>query len=256
VRADRQLALERSQRLGHMVGANWFFVSLAAHARRTGSGELRVWMAERAATEHLYDFRIGDGALEAHPHPDGLGIWAEDSTDIVFLLEYDTGSEHLRQLAGRLDRYAEMAGHRMVFQVPILFCFPAPRREQNARRALDSHPGSSVLQIATAAFDPSLTCPAGPVWMPLRGWPGRPMRLIELDKCCPTPGAKPAPKTNTNAVSANTGKPSRNEQAHAPGSTIPPHPALMQYRPLTPMAWTARTGYDPRCAHAREQACF
>ena len=37
VRADRQLTLQRSQRLAHMTGAAWFFVSLAAHAR-TGGG--------------------------------------------------------------------------------------------------------------------------------------------------------------------------------------------------------------------------
>ena len=38
VRADRQLALERSQRLGHMTGASWFFVALARHAREHGGG--------------------------------------------------------------------------------------------------------------------------------------------------------------------------------------------------------------------------
>jgi Replication-relaxation len=32
VRADRQLALERSQRLAHLVGVNWFFAALAARA--------------------------------------------------------------------------------------------------------------------------------------------------------------------------------------------------------------------------------
>ena len=41
VRADRQLALERSQRLGHMTGASWFFVALARHARE-GGGELEL----------------------------------------------------------------------------------------------------------------------------------------------------------------------------------------------------------------------
>src|SRR6266516_7367636 len=51
VRADRQLALERSQRLAHMVGANWFFVSLARHAR-SGGGELRRWEAERPTAEY------------------------------------------------------------------------------------------------------------------------------------------------------------------------------------------------------------
>jgi hypothetical protein len=33
VRADRQVALARSQRLAHLTGVNWFFVSLVAHAR-------------------------------------------------------------------------------------------------------------------------------------------------------------------------------------------------------------------------------
>ncbi|HEY6311397.1 MAG TPA: hypothetical protein VIY52_11420 [Streptosporangiaceae bacterium] len=45
VRADRQLALERSPRLSHMTGRNWFFVTLARHAREHG-GELREWLNE------------------------------------------------------------------------------------------------------------------------------------------------------------------------------------------------------------------
>ena len=40
------------------------------------------------------------------------------------------------QLAGKLDRYAHLATDRLAFQVPILFCFLTPRREQSARRAL------------------------------------------------------------------------------------------------------------------------
>jgi DNA-binding CsgD family transcriptional regulator len=32
-RAGRQVALQRSQRLAHMIGTNWFFAALAAHAR-------------------------------------------------------------------------------------------------------------------------------------------------------------------------------------------------------------------------------
>jgi hypothetical protein len=51
VRTDRQLALERSQRLAHLVGTNTFFAALAAHARMTGEGELREWLNE-TATAH------------------------------------------------------------------------------------------------------------------------------------------------------------------------------------------------------------
>jgi Replication-relaxation len=45
VRADQQLALERSARLAHMTGRNWFFVALARQARE-GGGELREWLNE------------------------------------------------------------------------------------------------------------------------------------------------------------------------------------------------------------------
>ncbi len=50
VRAGRQVALQRSQRLAHMTGANWFFVSLAVQARR-GGGELRTWLTRPNRTQ-------------------------------------------------------------------------------------------------------------------------------------------------------------------------------------------------------------
>lgn len=182
VRTGRQLALEHSQRLGHMTGVNWFFAQLDRHAREHG-GQLR-WKTEQETTEHLYATRWD---AEHRPHPDGMGIWAEDGTDIVFLLEYDTGSEHMPQLTGKLPGYAELAKVNMTFQVPILFCFPTPRREQSARKAMAATAASHGLQIATAALDPSITCPAcGPAWMPLHGGHG-PMRLIGLDDVLPDP---------------------------------------------------------------------
>ncbi len=188
VRADRQLALERSQRLGHMTGASWFFVALARHARQHGGGELRDWLSEQELTARLYLHHPtrDDGNT---PHPDGLGIWAEDVRDIVFLLEYDTGSEHLPQLVGKLPGYADHA-HRdpaLTLKAPILFCFPTPRREQNARTALAATVASRDLKVATAALDPRVTCPAcGPTWMPLQGG-HRPMRLIDLGDVLPDP---------------------------------------------------------------------
>ena len=61
-------------------------------------------------------------------HPDGMGVWAEGGRDIAFLLEYDTGSEHLPQLAGKLPGYADLARHPacLAFRMPILFCSPTP----------------------------------------------------------------------------------------------------------------------------------
>ena len=98
------------------------------------------------------------------------------------MLEYDTGSEHLAQLAGKLDSYARLADvlSRYHQQVPLLlFCFLTSRREQTARRALAASADSLGLRIATAAIDPRVTCPAGQVWMPLHG-SGRQVRLIDL----------------------------------------------------------------------------
>jgi hypothetical protein len=184
VRADRQLALERSQRLGHMTGASWFFVALARHAREHGGGELLRWDSERETGEFLYLHRAGD---DSSPHPDGLGIWAEDSRDVCLLLEYDTGTEHLPQLTDKLHGYAEHARRNLALKMPILFCFPTPRREQTARKALAATSASRDLQVATAALDPRITCPAcGPAWMPLHGRYG-PMRLIGLGDVLPDP---------------------------------------------------------------------
>jgi len=184
VRADRQLALERSQRLAHMTGASWFFAALARHAREHGGGELQSWLSEQEVTGRLY---LSTWEAERSPHPDGLGIWAEDDRDICFLLEHDTGSEHLPQLAGKLPGYAEHARHNIICKAPLLFCFPTPRREQTARKALAATGASLDLQIATAALDPRVTCPAcGPAWMPLHGGHG-PMRLIDLADVLPDP---------------------------------------------------------------------
>jgi Replication-relaxation len=182
VRAGRQVALQRSQRLAHMIGTNWFFVALAAHARQ-GAGELRTWLTESHTAELFYHYPISLSALASLPQPDGAGVWADGGREIAFMLEYDTGSEHLAQLAGKLDSYARLADvlSRYHQQVPLLlFCFLTSRREQTARRALAAAADSLGLRIATAAIDRCVTCPAGQVWMPLRG-SSRQVPLIDLD---------------------------------------------------------------------------
>jgi Replication-relaxation len=182
VRAGRQVALQRSQRLAHMIGTNWFFVALAAHARQS-AGELRTWLTESHTAELFYQYPISLSALASLPKPDGAGVWADGGREIAFMLEYDTGSEHLAQLAGKLDSYAGLADvlSRYHQQVPLLlFCFLTSRREQTARRALAASADSLSLRIATAAIDPRVTCPARQVWMPLHG-SLRQVRLIDLD---------------------------------------------------------------------------
>jgi hypothetical protein len=188
-RADRQRGLERSPRLSHMTGRNQFFVALAAHARQH-RGELRAWRNEAQAAAHaLGDLLVG-GIWDRLPRPDGAGTWAEDACEVSFLLEYDLGTEHLSVLAAKLDGYALLASvlaEAGQAAPPLLFCFGSPRREQGARRTLAACRDSAAVRIATAAIDPYLTSPAGPVWLPLSAQQGRQVRLIDLDAALPDP---------------------------------------------------------------------
>ncbi|HUY52132.1 MAG TPA: replication-relaxation family protein [Streptosporangiaceae bacterium] len=189
VREDRQLALARSQRLAHLTGVNWFFAALARHARQ-GGGELAEWLGE-AGTADRYNYharsRYADVAL---PHPDGSGTWVEGGREVTFLLEFDTGSENLAQVASKLEGYGRMAEGLAGAELacpPLLFCFPGPRRELAARGALARCRDAPALRIATAAFSPEQVSPAGPVWMPLSGAGGPPQRLIGLAEVMPDP---------------------------------------------------------------------
>jgi hypothetical protein len=98
-------------------------------------------------------------------------------------------AEVVRQRVGSGDGGGGRPGH-------FLFCFPTPRREQSARKALAAAGASRERQIATAALDPRTTCPAcGPAWRPLHGG-----HLADTPRCgsstwtacCPTPGASNA----------------------------------------------------------------
>jgi len=192
VRADRQRGLERSPRLSHMTGRNQFFVALVAHARQHG-GDLHEWQNEtQAATQALGEVVVAPGTWDRLPRPDGAGTWAEDGREVSFLLEFDLGTEHLSVLAAKLDGYALLASvlaDAGQAAPPLLFCFGSPRREQSARRALAATRDSAAVRIATAAIDPYLISPAGPVWLPLSGHQGRQVRLIDLSAALPRPVA-------------------------------------------------------------------
>jgi hypothetical protein len=175
---------------------NWFFAALAAHARQAGGDcGLTVWLNETDAHEWLLERVLATYNHRDLPNPDGLGTWAEDGHEVTFLLEYDNGSEHLPQLTAKLGGYSGLAkalatlGHVCPL---LLFCFPTPRREQAARRALAACHDASALRIATTTLNPESTSPAGPVWLPLgrAGDSGGQVALPALDAALPDPWAQ------------------------------------------------------------------
>lgn len=164
-RRDKAIALATSAQLAHLVGTNGFFCSLLAAARHQPGSDLVLWWSARRCA----------GAWGSFVRPDGYGVWSESDRRIAFLLEYDNGTETIARLAEKLDRYARLfaaTGRRL----PVLFAFPAPGREAEARRAL-RHP---TVPVVTASFAPGQS-PADPVWLPVGPDRAR-LGLIDLDR--------------------------------------------------------------------------
>jgi hypothetical protein len=120
------------------------------------------------------------------PHPDGAGTWAQDGRQVRFLLEYDTGTENLPALTGKLDGYQPLAGavawNDQVCPV-VLFCFS----EQSPRSELVATREAPALRIATVAVNPRTVSPAGPTWLPLPAHTGHQVPLIDLDDALTDP---------------------------------------------------------------------
>lgn len=134
-RHDRAVGIGHSLRLAHTVGVNGLYTALVTVARHTikpgqGSGGL----GERAVTAWWHETRCarlwGDLA-----RPDAYARWRENGTEIEFFLEYDTGTEPLTRVAGKLHDYHRLAAATAI-TTPILFWFPTPAREAAARQAL------------------------------------------------------------------------------------------------------------------------
>ena len=149
---SQTLALAHSQRLAHTVGVNGFFAALAATARGRVDAALTAWWSERRCTQRW-------GHLV---RPDGYGRWSEAGTTVEFFLEYDTGTETISRVVGKLAGYADLATASGI-QTPLLLLLPGAGREAEIRRAI----GPPVIPVATAVHP--VADPAGVVWLPVGG---------------------------------------------------------------------------------------
>ena len=155
--------LAASQRLAHLVGLNGFFTALLRSARTRPGCWLDEWWSERRCAREWGEV----------VRPDGYGIWTDADISLPFLLEYDNSTERLERLAGKLDGYARLAaaaGHPNW----VLFTFPTPRREHDARRVLDHY----AVPVATASRSTG-HAPDAAIWSPVGSDRGR-LRLAQL----------------------------------------------------------------------------
>lgn len=164
-RRDKAIALATNAQLGHLVGTNGFFCGLLATARHQPGSDLVLWWSARRCA----------GAWGTFVRPDGYGVWTQAGRKVAFLLEYDNGTETTARLAEKLNRYHRLftgTGQR----IPVLFAFPGPGRETEARRAL-RHPD---VPVATASLAPGQS-PADAVWLPAGSGQPR-LALIDLHR--------------------------------------------------------------------------
>jgi Replication-relaxation len=107
---------------------NEFFVRLAVEARAAG-GALREWYGERTTQ------RLLDGIAA----PDGYGVIAlPDRNPLHLLLELDRGTEPLRRIREKVDRYAKAIPRSELADAEplVLFLAPTVTRTEHIERAL------------------------------------------------------------------------------------------------------------------------
>jgi hypothetical protein len=186
-RADHALALAASDKLAHLVGSNSVFTALIAHARTHPNARLQAWWSERRCAEIW-------GKIV---RPDGYGRWHETGTTtnrdidrtVDFFTEYDTGTEPLHRLLGKIGDYQALAEMTGITHTPVLFTLPNPAREQHLHAR--AQPTTPLIATTTPHALPA-SGPAGPAWRPIGAAEGTRRRLIDLtvqQPASPTPTA-------------------------------------------------------------------
>jgi hypothetical protein len=216
-RHDREIEIAHSLRLAHTIGVNGVFAALVAIAHHSGASAgptdddgaraLTAWWSEARCTRHFGDL----------VRPDGYGRWREPDPggrqrESEFFLEYDTGTETLARLAGKLADYERLAAASGI-TTPVLLWLPTPARERNARpvlaAALSALDRPDLVPLATTAATSALTeggsgrppdSPAAARWQPITpntvdagDAAAQPVRLARLADAFPQLATLPRP---------------------------------------------------------------
>lgn len=142
--------------LAHTLGCNSLLIALAAEHRTRPEHRLTLWWDQDSCLPVWGDV-IRPDAYAVHTAPDATGVVRECG----FFFEYDTGTESLTQLVGKLRGYTRHAdaygGHR-----PLLIHLPDPARE-HALHARITATAPAPVPVATATG----TRLAEAVWRPV-----------------------------------------------------------------------------------------
>ncbi|HYS38623.1 MAG TPA: replication-relaxation family protein, partial [Pseudonocardiaceae bacterium] len=178
--AARRRALIDGPGVPHLLGANQFFIDLAAHARTHPDAELLRWWCDRQCQR----FGVFVPHLYMPVRPDGFGVWRDGERVSTFFVEHDTGSEKLSVLLGKVARYNQFVIDGAP-RWPVLLWLHSTSREQHLHDLLRDV--RTRVPVATAARDHTQRIGAGPadaIWL-LHGHHDAPLRLAHL------PAARP-----------------------------------------------------------------
>lgn len=194
--------------LAHLIGVNGLHTALAAHARTHPDTSVERWFSEREMPAPGF---YGGGV-----RPDAVLTWRQGSTRATLAIEYDTGTERLARLVDKIGAYdtlldawrrgmdAYVAQDLFGPEQPVvLFVFTSPRREIEARAALNrTH---TTVPIATGVRPPH-TSPAEALWLPRGARPPRlrPAQLHAAATTPPTPAPDAAPGRPRPATTSTT----------------------------------------------------
>jgi Replication-relaxation len=238
-----------SQRLAHMTWANWFFVSLAAHARfstlerddrGTAGGGLRMWLGEAGAGEYYKSRLWYRDRHDALPNPEGLGTWTEHGREVTFVLVYDTGTENMSRLAAKLESYGNLAddpgsrGSLARAESKSLIGVLA-RRERSDRRPAGAAGEAASPVTSRRPCRVARSAAARPEIQPSRSW-------TEPTACCVSSG-------NISSTASSTAR----CRAASTGRRFAPGESATACRSAAPAASASRS--PMRCAYEVRNDC-
>ena len=122
-------AAEHVYRLEHDLETNAFWVDLAAASRELADQGLYHWVGDDAMHRTFQE----QGADLA---PDGWGRYLTASTEVLFLLEWDRGTEAAQRISRKARGYLDHYAGRSSEHNHLVLVAPTPTREASVRNAI------------------------------------------------------------------------------------------------------------------------